>query len=240
MKKILFVVPSFDGHIHFKLQERMENIELPEGFELQIEVISRKLIHVARNQAIQQCLTLKCDYLCMIDDDSVPTRPDALKLLIEADKDIIWAIYRKRHTPFNLALYEMKHDPKNNFRDFKEYKTVPEWTEDVFEVGNIGTGFMLYKAEFLEKIFQNYDYLPFENKLCYFVPTMIWMRVELDHEFWHPLIKLEEDGKLRVMKVPLSEDLLFHYRARIWQYKIYAHRQVLLDHYTDIENFISV
>jgi hypothetical protein len=231
MQRILLVIPSFDWNIHFKLHDWIEEIELPEGFEVKVEVISRKLIHVARNLAINNAIVWKYDYLCMIDDDSVPCRKDALKLLIEADKDIIGWIYRKRSNPDLLCLYEIVEDKKNKFFDFKEYKEIPETDWDIFEVGNIWTGFVLYKIEFLKKIFWAYDFMPFENKLVHFIPTMTNERVEIERFVGSPLIKIDADWKLKVMKVPLSEDLLFHNRARLWGYKIYTHKQVLVDHY---------
>jgi hypothetical protein len=38
------------------LHDWIEEIELPEGFEVKVEVISRKLIHVARNLAINNAI----------------------------------------------------------------------------------------------------------------------------------------------------------------------------------------
>lgn len=52
-------------------------------------VIERKIIHVARNEAIKMTLQGKYDYLLFCDDDNAPIHDDALKLLIEADKDVV-------------------------------------------------------------------------------------------------------------------------------------------------------
>jgi hypothetical protein len=157
---------------------------------------------------------------------------DGLKLLIEADKAIIGGIVRKRNWTNDLAIYDQVYDKVNDFFDFKEYKEIPEGDE-VFEVANIWTWCILYKVEFLSKIYQAYDYCPFENKLVHLIPTVTGDRVELERFFDNPLIKLDTDWRLKVMRVPMSEDILFHYRARVGGFKLYAHRKVLCNHYGD-------
>lgn len=236
MKKILLAIPSFTWHVDFRVHDAIEALIIPEWFELVKEVIDRKLIHVARNIAIKHAIIGKYDYLLFCDDDNAP-KSDALKLLIEADKAIIGWIIRKRNGSNDLAIYEQVYDKANDFRDFKEYKDVPEG-DDVFDVANIGTGFMLYKIEVLEKIYIAYDYMPFENKLCHFIPTITGEWVELDRFFDNPLIKLDPEWRLKVMRVPLSEDILFHYRARMGGFKLYAHKGVCLEHYGDNQTFI--
>lgn len=230
-KRILLVIPSFTGNIDFRVHDALEALIVPEWYELEKKIISRKLIHVARNEAVKDCIVWKFDYLLFCDDDNAP-KPDALKLLIEADKAIVGGIIRKRNWTGLLAIYEKVPDG-NGFRDYKEIKDIPEWIEDVFEVGNIGTGFTLYKAELLKKIYVAYDYCPFENKLCHFVPTITGERVELERFLWNPLIKLNKDWTLRVMRQLLSEDLLFHERCFLWGFKIHAHKNVTLEHYSE-------
>lgn len=230
-KHILLVIPSFTWHVHEKVDEAIKALIIPEWYELEKKIISRKLIHVARNEAINDCIVWKYDYLLFCDDDNAPN-PDALKLLLEADKAIIGWIIRKRNWTWLLAIYEKLPDWKG-FRDYKEIKDIPEMQEDVFEVWNIWTGFMLYKAELLKKVYVAYDYVPFENKLVHYIPTLTNERVELERFMWSPLIRFEKDWTIRVMRQLLSEDLLFHERCFLWGFKLYAHKKVTLEHYSE-------
>ena len=51
------------------------------------------MVHVARNFAVKIALKENFDYLLFCDDDNAPEK-DALKLLLEADKDIIGGLIR--------------------------------------------------------------------------------------------------------------------------------------------------
>jgi hypothetical protein len=232
MKRVLLWIPSFTWHIDFRVHDWIEEIKKSKEYEIDINIVDRKLIHEARNTLVKRCIIGKYDFLFMIDDDNHPIGLDGLKLLIEADKAIIGGIVRKRNWTNDLAIYDQVYDKVNDFFDFKEYKEIPEGDE-VFEVANIWTWCILYKVEFLSKIYQAYDYCPFENKLVHLIPTVTGDRVELERFFDNPLIKLDTDWRLKVMRVPMSEDILFHYRARVGGFKLYAHRKVLCNHYGD-------
>ena len=229
MKNILCVVPSFTWKVHEKVQEALKNLIVPEWFEMDCVVIERKIIHVARNEAIKMTLQWKYDYLLFCDDDNAPLNNDALKLLIEADKDVISWIIRKRNSTW-LAIFDAKYDERG-FREYVSFEQIPETENDVFEVANCWTGFVLYKREVLEKVYVKYDCCPFENKLCHYIPTVTNERVELERFIWSPLIKLDDDGKIQIIKIMNSEDILFHERIRLWWRQIFAHKKVILDHY---------
>lgn len=236
-KYILLVIPSFDWHVDFRVHDAIEALVVPEWYELEKKVIARKLIHVARNEAVKDCIVWKYDYLLFCDDDNAP-KPDALKLLLEADKAVIGGIIRKRNWSDKLAIYSRTYDAKW-FHEYDEMKDVPESETDVIEVWNIGCWFMLYKREMLEKAYIAYDYCPFECKLSHYIPTITGERVELERWIGSPLIRLTKEGWLDVMRCMLSEDLLFHERCFMWGFKIYAHKQVTLEHYSpDGQTFI--
>lgn len=238
MKNILLVVPCYSWTIRPEVEKAIDGLIVPEWYRMEQEIIKRKLIHVARNEAIKMTLVWWYDYLLFCDDDNAP-KEDALKLLLEADKDVIGWIIKKRNWSGDLAIYDMKDD-EDGFRDYVSFKEIPEVIGDVFQVKNIWTGFVLYKRRVLEQVYSKYDYCPFENKLCHYVPTIMWDRVELDRFIWSPLIRTENDGTLKVMRQMLSEDLLFHERIQKWRVPIYAHKKVTLDHYCEDWTFYSV
>lgn len=237
-KRILIVTPSFTWHVDPRVAKALNNLIVPDGFVVDQKIIARKLIHASRNEAIKDCIVWKYDYLLFCDDDNAP-KPDALKLLLEADKSIVGWIIRKRNWSNMLAIYDRTIDP-NYFREYQEMKDVPETDNDVFEVWNIGTGFVLYKAELLHKVYVAYDYCPFENKLVHYVPTVTRERIELERFIWNPLIKTEKDWSLKVMRQMLSEDLLFHERCIMWWFKIHAHKLVTLEHYWQDDQIFTV
>lgn len=239
-KTILIVIPSYDWNVRSEVMDAMNLLNIPEWYETTLRVIERKLIHVARNMAINEAIVWKYDYLLFCDDDNAP-QPDALELLLEADKDIITWIIRKRSAPHHLAIYKWNMNTQEHkwFIEYEEYENIPDVSDDIFQVANCWTWFVLYKVNMLKKLYVTYDYMPFENRLVHYVPTHIWQRVEAERAFWNPLMKVKNDWTIDVIKRWLSEDLLCHERIRNWWYTIYAHKRVNLIHY-DGEKAIHV
>lgn len=230
-KKILLVIPSYSGEINDHVRKGIDEMIIPSGYEITEKVIIRTMIHTARNYAVKLALQENYDYLLFCDDDNAPKK-DALKLLLEADKGIIWGIIRGRSFPNTLCVFDCEID-SDGFRKYVPLTDLPENIEDVFEVANTWTWFILYKREVLEKIRKEYNNFPFEFKVCSYIQLINGSRVELEKAFpkFMPIYKYEKDGSLKIVKMPISEDLLFHERAKYQWFKIYAHAKVTLDHY---------
>ena len=163
-KRILLVIPSFTWQVDFRVHDAIEAMIVPEWFEIEKRWSQEKLIHASRNEAIKDCIVWKYDYLLFCDDDNAPKK-DALKLLLEADKDIIGWIIRKRNGSNMLAIYDRNIDDKD-FREYQEMKEVPETETDVFQVWNIWTGFVLYKSRIVEKSIYCIRLLPIWKQTC--------------------------------------------------------------------------
>ena len=234
MKKILIVIPSYSGKVRDRVTDVVKSREYnnkTDKFLCNVEIITRRLIHTARNMAIEMTLNGWYDYLLMCDDDNAPVNDNALQLLLDANVDIISWIIRKRKYPHKLAVFDTKRDMQEGFYNLTEWDNPPAPSENwLHPVGNVWTGFILYSRGFLEKIYNKYDKVPFESKLNHFVYLATGQRVELERSIWNPLIVTDKNWKLPVVRQELSEDLLFHYRAMFMGYKIYVHDQVLLDH----------
>lgn len=83
----------------------------------------------------------------------------------------------------------------------------------------------------LHTAYEAYDYVPFDDKLAFFVPMLTGERVEFERAYDNPLLRKTRTGEINLVKMYISEDLLFHYRCRLAGFKTYAHRLVLCDHY---------
>lgn len=239
-KKILLVIPSYSGEINDHVRKWLDEMIVPEWYELEEKVIIRTMIHVARNFAVKLTLDGWFDYLLFCDDDNAPEK-DALQLLLEADKDIIGWLIRWRQFPHKLCIFDQEPD-KDGFRSYIQFQRMPIVPDDVFEVANTWTGFILYKRAVLEKLREEYNHNPFEFKVAHYVQFINGSRVELEKAFprFMPIFKYQADGSIKIVHAPVSEDILFHERARYYGFHIYAHKQVRLKHYDTNGDFYSV
>ena len=239
-KKILLAIPCYNWEINDNVRKALDEMIVPEWYEVEEKVIVRTMIHTARNFAVQTALLRDFDYLLFCDDDNAPEK-DALKLLLEADKDIIGGLIRWRQFPHKLCIFDQQPD-KHGFREYVQMQRVPIVPDDVFEVANIGTWFVLYKREVLETLWEEYNHYPFEFKVAHYIPLITWSRVELEKAYpkFLPIFRYEEDNSIKIIHFPISEDLLFHERCRYHGFKIYAHMKVCLKHYDVDWTFYSV
>lgn len=230
-KKILLVIPSYTWEIHDEVRKAIDNLIVPEGYELEEKVIIRTMIHVARNYSLKLTIEGGFDYLLFCDDDNAPQK-DALKLLLEADKEIIGWIIRGRSFPHTLCFFDQEPDT-DWFRKYIKFQEVPEVPSDVFEVANTWTWFILYKREVVERIYNEYNKAPFEFKVQHYVSLINGSIVELEKAFpkFMPIFKYEEDWSIKIFKQPVSEDILFHERCRYFWFHIFIHNKVRLAHY---------
>ena len=239
-KKILLAIPCYNGEIHDEVRKAIDNLIIPEWFEIEEKVIVRTMIHTARNFAVKTALKGNFDYLLFCDDDNAP-EPDALKLMLEADKDIIWGLIRWRQFPHKLCIFDQEPD-EHWFREYIQFQRMPIVDSEVFEIANTWTGFILYKRAVLEKLWEEYNHYPFEFKCAHYVQFINGSRVELEKAFpkFLPIFKYQADGSIKIIHMPISEDLLFHERCRYHGFKIFAHKNVRLKHYDTDWTFYSV
>lgn len=239
-KKILLVIPCYTWEIHDEVRKAIDNLIIPEWYELEEKVLIRTMVHVARNYAIKIALNEWFDYLLFCDDDNAPEK-DALKLLLEADKDIVGGIIRWRQFPHKLCIFDREPD-KDWFRKYVQFQRMPIVPDDVFEIANTWTWFILYKRAVLEKMREEYNHNPFEFKVAHYVQFINGSWCELEKAFprFMPIFKYEKDGSIKIVHAPVSEDILFHERAKYQGFHIFAHRKVCLKHYDTNGDFYSV
>lgn len=170
MKRVLIVIPSYSGKVWHRVEEMVYWWTTSDKFLCNVEVITRRLIHTARNMAIEMAINGSYDYLLMCDDDNAPVDHNALQLLLDANVDIISWIIRKRKYPHKLAVFDIKRNTEEGFYDLNEWETLPKEADNhLHPVGNVWTGFILYSTKFLKEIYKKYDKVPFESKISHWL-----------------------------------------------------------------------
>lgn len=229
MKKIFVAIPSWTGYPHPEVMFSLRNQELPEWYKLifnESSIVSRQIVHRARNELVRRFLDWGYDYLLWCDDDNPPTF-DWVKRLIESDKDIVSGIVPLRlwHA-YNVTI------------EWKALKSL-KWLDDVFEIENFWTGFCLLKRDVVKKVFEatwGYPYMfsPWE---------FVW-----NNEKWLELYNWQSDiekyhsvnGKVSIRQWEIWEDLYFWLKAKELWYKMYANKYAICKHLKWGADFISI
>lgn len=229
MKKIFVGMPSGSGFPHPEVMFSLFNQELPEGYKLifnKSSIVSRQIVHRARNELVRRFLDGWYDYLLRCDDDNPPTF-DGLKRLIESDKDIVSGIVPLRwgHC-YNITVN-------------RAWLKTLKWLDEVFEIENFWTGFCLIKRDVVKKVFEATGWYPYMFSPWEFV----W-----NNENWLELYTWQDDiekyhsneWKVMIRKWEIWEDLYFGIKAKELWYKMYANKYATCIHYKWSADFISI
>lgn len=98
----------YANHCHF-FTWSAKNIP---GIEFRFWAPLRTSIDNARNTAAHYAMELDCDYLMFLDDD-VQIPENALKLLLDADKDIVAGLVMIRGYPFHVMAFKFEGEDKD-------------------------------------------------------------------------------------------------------------------------------
>lgn len=185
----------------------------------------RTPIQIARNELLDRFLTkTDADYLWFCDDDNPPS-VDVLEKLINANKDIVSAIVP-------LRMWDREGDLLNIFKyDEKggreHYTDLSECEDHLIEIANCGTWCVLLSREFCEAMYKAYNKKPFAFETWKYVvgknegkvEKYIWQEYDGNRRD-----RYEEgyDGKIRIVEIPLSEDVCFFEKAKELGYTPYA------------------
>lgn len=97
-------------------------------------------IHDLRNRAFRDAVETNADYLMFIDSD-VTFPPEAIKKLLDSNKDVIGASYNMKGLPLISTIKVLAPDGSIGIAEEKEVDPEP------FIVYAVATGFMLIKME---------------------------------------------------------------------------------------------
>ena len=134
-------------------------MELFRHSDLKIDVImvTSTVVDEARNKLIEQALDRKCDYIWLIDSDSL-IQPGTFEKLMSHDADFVSGLYFSKGYPFHPIVRVEKDGVSTYLHDIEFGK--------VYEVQGVGLGCALLKASVfdgLEKPYFKFEYKKLEN-----------------------------------------------------------------------------
>ena len=149
MVKIYIAIPAF-RYIEPDTRASIERaISIRKNWELGAfkELLHQSMICRARNIFAKLFLETNCTHLLFIDADMVLLTPNAIDMLVAANKEIIAGVYAFKDYPHKPAIRFL------NKKDKLEFDKEPR--SGIFEVKYASTGFMLIRRE----VFLTLNYL---------------------------------------------------------------------------------
>lgn len=165
-------------------------------------MVNESLVTRARNNLMAKMMTNKAATHFMFIDADIRFQPEAIFMMLAADKDVIGGLYPKKALPIS---YVINVQPGTQI------------INDVFKVDTMGTGFMMFKRHVYEKLCAAHPETKYVDDVGLgkqFEPTM------------YSIFDTEIDEKGHY----LSEDWTFCRRWAKLGGEIYAHAKVLLNH----------
>jgi hypothetical protein len=165
-------------------------------------MVNESLVTRARNNLMAKMMTNKEATHFMFIDADIRFQPEAIFMMLAADKDVIGGLYPKKALPIQ---YVINVAPGTQI------------INDVFKVDTMGTGFMMFKRHVYEKLCVAHPECKYVDDVGLgkqYEPTMFSI---FDTE-------IDEKGHY------LSEDWTFCRRWARLGGEIYAHAKVLLNH----------
>jgi hypothetical protein len=106
------------------------------------------LVSGARNIQAKQFLETKATHILIVDNDMAVIKPDAIKILLEREKDIICGMYTSRMLPLRLVC---RVDASIANDDTKEYELIK--AGQPFQVETAGFGFILIRRKVIQAVY---------------------------------------------------------------------------------------
>lgn len=229
MTRIFVWMPSSTGYPHPEVMFNLFHQELPEWYQLIFDVnsiVTWEVVQRARNELVRRFLDGRYDYLLRCDDDNPPSI-NALKYLIEADKDIVSGIVPLRGwTAYNVTI------------EWKWLKTLKD-VDDLFEIENFWWGFCLLSRKVVKDVFEATHWYPYMFSPWEFVWNNDLSSLEL-YNWQSDINKYASDSNgVMIRHWELWEDLFFGIQAKKLWYKAYASKYALCKHLKRNNVFIT-
>jgi hypothetical protein len=165
-------------------------------------MVNESLVTRARNNLMAKMMTNTAATHFMFIDADIRFQPEAIFMMLAADKDVIGGLYPKKALPIQYVI---------------NVKPGTVIQNDIFPVDTMGTGFMMFKRHVYEKLCAAHPECKYVDDVGLgkqYEPTMFSI---FDTE-------IDEKGHY------LSEDWTFCRRWARLGGEIYAHAKVLLNH----------
>lgn len=151
-KKILIGIPTA-RYIEPETFKSIYDLEVPDGYEVSFQYFYGYNVDQVRN-LIAHWVVGGYDYLFAVDHDII-FRPDTLKRLLAANKDVVSGLYRQRVEPqeiIEIFDFNLQHIPYSQLRD-----------RGLVKVGACGFGCVLVKKEVFAAV--GYPYFVYKSAI---------------------------------------------------------------------------
>lgn len=159
MKKILIAIPTAK-YIESETFKSIYDLEIPEGYKVEFQFFHGYVIDQIRN-LIADWVVKGYDYLFSVDSDIILPK-NALKKLLEHDRDIVSGIYRQRKDQQIIEIYG--HTESGGVSNIPFHLLE---NKGVVRIAACGFGCVLVKKQVLEKVgypqFEYYSALDHKN-----------------------------------------------------------------------------
>jgi hypothetical protein len=203
---IHFGIPCYGGQITepcFTSFLRFILMASKSGLQWSLDtMVNESLVTRARNNLMAKMMTNTAATHFMFIDADIRFQPEAIFMMLAADKDVIGGLYPKKALPISYVI---------------NVKPGTQIINDIFPVDTMGTGFMMFKRHVYEKLCAAHPECKYVDDVGLgkqYEPTMFSI---FDTE-------IDEKGHY------LSEDWTFCRRWAKIGGEIYAHAKVLLNH----------
>jgi len=203
---IHFGIPCYGGQITepcFTSFLRFILMASKSGLQWSLDtMVNESLVTRARNNLMAKMMTNTAATHFMFIDADIRFQPEAIFMMLAADKDVIGGLYPKKALPISYVI---------------NVKPGTQIINDIFPVDTMGTGFMMFKRHVYEKLCAAHPETKYVDDVGLgkqYEPTMFSI---FDTE-------IDEKGHY------LSEDWTFCRRWAKLGGEIYAHAKVLLNH----------
>lgn len=204
-----FCLPAYGGMIsesYFMSFLRLVNLFNFSGINYSVDtMVNESLVPRARNSLVAKMMHLepKSTHLIFIDADIEFDAESVVKLLL-SNKDVVGGIYPKKSLPIDYVVNPIKNAKLEG---------------TLLEVKRIGTGFLCIKREVIEKMFENYPHLKYNDNI-----GLDPKYAPFKYALFDTSIDREEQNNY------LSEDYTFCDRWRAIGGKIWADLSIPLTH----------
>lgn len=220
--KILFACPILDIRYDWFLGfiNIWEQMRKKKGLEVGLFMPYRKPVHIADTLMVRNAIEGNFDYILRMDDDVWDVPPNAVELLLAADKDMISAVMYANSFPYQKCAL-VKKDKTKSLIEIARGKTnelLEAEGEGVQPVDLTAFPFTLFKVSLFKKLaepwFESSEDVPPDSYFCQKMldnglQPYVNMDVQVTHRdvtFWNRLHRFIADGKYRVETGQLNKD----------------------------------
>jgi hypothetical protein len=169
--------------------------------------------------------------LLFFDDDQVMNY-DVIQKLIDADKDIVSWVVPLRHWDGDWDMLNIFYEKDWRLTHYTDLSNIEE---QVIEIANCGTWCVLLSRKVCQDMYKSTEGNAFAFESRPYVQNLNWDILEkYDYQDYNDNWDKKYyaiDWKIKIVNIPISEDLRFFEKAKELGYKMYADVTAICQHY---------